>query len=56
MYPICFPHEMLGYQRNDLGGIFLSLKIASKISKEEAGGSSAKGKQASRFSKWKRGS
>jgi len=45
---------MLGYERHNLGGIYLSLNIASKIAKEEAGGgSTAKGKQNARFNKWK---
>ena len=53
MYPVCLPHELLGYDRGDIGGILLSFKIASKISKEESSASTPRGKQQARRNKWK---
>ena len=53
MFPVCFPHEMLGYDRGDLKGIFLSFKIMSKIVKQDNSSGTKKGKQNSRFAKWK---
>ena len=55
MFPVCFPHEMLGFPRDDLKGILISLKIAKKISKAE-NPTSRKGKQAQRRAKFNKGS
>ena len=33
--PACFPHEMLGYERDSLAGTFISLQLLSKLAKEE---------------------
>ena len=53
MYRCCFPHEMLGYERDDLEGILLTFKLSEKINKEESGGSD--GKRNSRFAKYHKG-
>jgi len=53
MYPVCFPHELLGYDRGNIRGILLSFMIAGKIAKEEGNQGTTKGKMAGRFAKWK---
>ena len=34
-YPVCFPHELLGHERNDIGGVLLSIAIMEEIGKRE---------------------
>ena len=60
MYPVCFPHELLGYNRDHIAGVMLSIEIMSKINQmenEEARKASSKGPvsgQRARFNKFKR--
>ena len=53
MFPVCFPHEMLGYERGNVRGILLSIMIAGKIAKEDNSQGTSAGKRSGRFSKWK---
>ena len=59
-YPVCFPHELLGYKRDELKGVLLSISIMDELNKmeqEEIRKSSSKGPmrgQSARFAKFKR--
>jgi len=54
MFPVCFPHELLGYERDNVRGILLSFMIASKLTKEENNQGTSAGKRSGRFAKWKK--
>ena len=32
---MCFPHELLGYEREDYAGILLSIEIATELDKKQ---------------------
>lgn len=59
-YPVCFPHELLGYTRDEIGGVLLSIEIMNKLNEmeqEEMRKSRSKGPisgQSARFARFKR--